>query len=647
MEYFVSKTGNDDNDGSCKAPFHTIGRAAQIALPGDVVTVSAGTYRELVDPFNGGMSQNKRITYRGKTGDTVKIKGSEVISGWKKLGDGIYSVEVSNDVFGKFNPFKIEMKGDWLASPSDRITHLGTVYIDEVAMYEAANLMSLKNAKERTSVKDFFSGKEVPELFSSRTKYQWFSEVRKNTTIIYGNFHTLNPNDHITEITVRPTVFYPSKTNIDYITVENFDLSQAASTWAPPTGGQIGLIGPHWSKGWIIQNNNIHNSKTCGISLGIDSSISDNYSLFEKDKHGYQYQIEAVFKGLHSHGWSKNQIGSHVITENLIHDCGQAGIVGHMGGAFCQITNNEIYNIGLMREFYGWEMAGIKLHAPIDTIIEHNYIHDAVMGMWIDWEAQGTRISRNIIVRNEKGISIEVSHGPFIVDDNIIDAPFAAEIASQGGAFVNNLIRGSFEIQEVLDRSTPYHIPHSTAIKGFSVVHKGDMRFFNNIFVYGDDSDDRAQGTEEFDGYPQSMKEYIDLVQNRHTGVPHRIDFDSVKQPIFIKQNIYVGGVKGTKDEINAKELKDDISLKIFEKGRDLWISFNILDDIKSLKNQVLTTQNFEPTHISGAAFEDEEGKSISFDRDIIGHQLKERFPGPLGKLVKGKNLLKIWERNG
>ncbi|WP_209332855.1 hypothetical protein [Lunatimonas salinarum] len=61
----------------------------------------------------------------------------------------------------------------------------------------------------------------------------------------------------------------------------------------------------------------------------------------------------------------------------------------------------------------GFEMGGIKLHAPIDVAIKDNCIHDAFKGMWIDWQAQGIRISGNLMFDNSwMDIHLEVSHGP-------------------------------------------------------------------------------------------------------------------------------------------------------------------------------------------------------------------------------------------
>ncbi len=81
-EYHVSVKGDDTNKGTTKAPFQTISRAAEVARPGDVITVHEGTYRERINPPRGGESDTKRIVYRAATREKVIIKGSEVIKDW-------------------------------------------------------------------------------------------------------------------------------------------------------------------------------------------------------------------------------------------------------------------------------------------------------------------------------------------------------------------------------------------------------------------------------------------------------------------------------------------------------------------------------------------------------------------------------------
>ena len=75
-EYHVAKSGNNANEGSAAKPFLTIQRAADVAQPGDVITVHEGIYRERVDPPRGGTSDNQRIVYQAAPGETVTIKGS-------------------------------------------------------------------------------------------------------------------------------------------------------------------------------------------------------------------------------------------------------------------------------------------------------------------------------------------------------------------------------------------------------------------------------------------------------------------------------------------------------------------------------------------------------------------------------------------
>lgn len=300
-------------------------------------------------------------------------------------------------------------------------------------------------------------------------------------TDIYANFQEADPNQELTEINVRSCCFYPERTGINYITVRGFEMAQAACQWAPPTAEQAGLLGAHWSKGWIIENNIIHDGKCSGISIGKERTTGHNFSTRYHKKPGYQYQMEAVFRAKKI-GWSKETVGSHIIRNNVIYDCGQNGIVGHMGCVFSRIEDNEIYNIGVKHEFFGYEIAGIKLHTAIDVELIHNNIHHCTLGTWLDWQAQGAHISRNLYYANDRDLMVEVTHGPYLVDNNIFASAYNFDNVAQGGAYVHNLCCGIMRRVDVLDRSTPYHFPHTTDIAGCAVVFSGDDRLYQNIF---------------------------------------------------------------------------------------------------------------------------------------------------------------------
>ncbi|MGC9375580.1 MAG: DUF1565 domain-containing protein, partial [Bacteroidales bacterium] len=91
-EYHVSVKGKDDNPGIFSQPFRTISAAANIALPGDVITVHEGVYRERVDPQYGGLNNNQRIVYKAAENEDVWIKGSEVVNTWEKYKDNVWKV---------------------------------------------------------------------------------------------------------------------------------------------------------------------------------------------------------------------------------------------------------------------------------------------------------------------------------------------------------------------------------------------------------------------------------------------------------------------------------------------------------------------------------------------------------------------------
>ena len=90
--YHVSTAGLDINPGTQSKPFKTISAAAKVAQAGDMITVHEGVYRERVNPPRGGTSDDKRITYQAAKGEKVVIKGSEVVTGWKKVKNDTWKV---------------------------------------------------------------------------------------------------------------------------------------------------------------------------------------------------------------------------------------------------------------------------------------------------------------------------------------------------------------------------------------------------------------------------------------------------------------------------------------------------------------------------------------------------------------------------
>lgn len=636
MEYHVAKNGSDHGEGTKQDPFLTINKAASVAVAGDIVTVHEGVYREWVKPKYKGLSDCRRIIYQVAEGENVIIKGSEVIENWQHVKGTIWRADIDNDLFGTFNPYQEKIFGDWLVT-IDETKHLGDVYLNGMSFYEVSSFEELKAPELKAEGYEYQAKQVAPACNRKQAEYVWYAEVGQTETTIYANFQDANPNEELVEINVRRSCFYPEETGIDYITVRGFEMAHAATPWSPPTADQPGLIGPNWSKGWLIEDNIIHDAKCSAISIGKEKSTGHHYRSIRKDKPGYLYQLEAVFTAERS-GWSKESIGSHIIRNNTIYNCGQNGIVGHLGCVFSEIYDNHIFNVGLKREFFGHEIAGIKLHAAIDVQICHNRIHDCTRGLWLDWQTQGTRITRNIFYQNNRDLYVEVSHGPYLVDHNILGSQHALDNFAQGGAYVNNLFAGKMVQRKVLDRATQYHLPHSTKVAGFAPVYGGDDRFYNNLYFGKEGIPD--VGTSHFKGYPTSLEKYIEAIEHGD----HE-KFAKVEQPVYINCNAYFNGANAYEnEEHNWIEADFDPKFEIIDQGDEVYLSCVLPDSFEQMLGHLQSTETLARVRIVDCEFENPDGTKLVIDQDLLNQKRsKQSSLGPLTELKKGKNRIKVW----
>lgn len=654
----VATTGSDQAGGSEDAPLRTIDRAAVLAEPGDTVLVHGGEYREWVKPRRGGLSDRRRITYQAASGEHVVIKGSERVTGWEPDGGTVWKATVPASLFGAFNPFAEEIDGDWIVYPSRTSPkkHLGDVYLDGRSFFEVLDRAAVTDPPLRTEVLDDWTRTPDPTRDPEQTRLVWFAEVGVDETTIWANFQGADPNEALAEVNVRRSVFSPTEHHLDYITVRGFELAQAACPWAPPTADQPGLIGPNWAKGWIIEDNVIHDAKCSAVSLGKEASTGDNFATRRRDKPGYQYQLESVFSARQI-GWDKEHIGSHVVRRNTIYDCGQNGIVGHLGCVFSTIEDNHIYNIALKREFYGYEIAGIKLHAALDVVIRHNRIHDCSLGTWLDWQTQGTRVSRNLYHANKRDLFIEVSHGPHLVDHNVLASPVSLELFSQGGAFVANLLCGTVMREPVLERPTPYHVAHSTQVAGYAAILGGDDRWIGNVFLGGDPATAYAadarrgpdriigSGTASYDGHPASLEEYLAFVDDPSRGDHER--FSEVSQPVYIRDNVYAGGATAFEGEQGHTLLGDaPVHAQVVEEGDAVYLDTRLPEGFDAARVGVVSGGELERVRFVDEEFEEPDGTPAVLDTDLVGARKTDGqtySAGPVGGLGSGESRTRVW----
>jgi hypothetical protein len=737
-EFHVSISGNDSNRGTKSAPLRTIQRAADLAQPGDTITVHEGVYRERINPPRGGTSDRRRIVYRAAPGARVEIKGSEVIKGWTQVQEDVWKVTLPSSFFGSFNPYTNLIRGDWF-NPRGREHHTGAVYLNGDWLTEAVNLEEVLMPAGKSPAwltqpdpgyllnvawlrpihgdgsaaripaasfaaqqgvqtaacseggecigwiehgdwvryerVDFGMGTEQVEIraasataggiielrldapdgellgtcavgntgdwqswssFKTRIKpvsgiktlclvfksrrvespkspalnpQLWFAQADESNTTIWAQFKGVNPNEQLVEINVRQTVFYPDQPGRNFITMHGFVMRHAATPWAPPTAEQIGLIGTHWSKGWIIESNVVSHSVCSGIALGKHGDEHDNTSADTAE--GYVKTIERA----HAFAipWRKENIGHHIIRHNTISHCEQAGIVGSLGAAFSTVEGNVIHDIHVRRLFTGAEMAGIKFHAAIDTTIRGNHIHRTCRGLWLDWMAQGTRVTRNLFHDNgpSEDLFMEVNHGPFMVDNNLFLSPISLFDMSQGGAYAHNLFGGRIIWRPELSRETPWHPAHSTTVAGLANLKGGDNRFHNNLFV--------GSGLAAYDAAPFPL----------HTG-----------------GNVYYQGARPHAQEANPISMTDhNPALRLIEEGGRAYLHFTSVKPPRQPETTLVTTKQLGEAKIPGLPYVDPYGSELKINTDYFGKRRSASRPvaGPFETTRHGSLEQVVW----
>ena len=560
-EIHVSTEGSDSGLGTAARPYGTISKAASVVKPGDTVTVHGGTYREWVKPVKGGTGEDNRITFRAAPGERVVVKGSERITSWEQQENGVWKAEIRNSFFGDYNPYELKVSGPWLNY--GQWHHRGGVYLNGRAFLE----------------------KKTPREVAQE-KHTWHCEVKDGSTTIRANFGEADPNAEMTEINVRRSLFMPEVTGLRYITVDGFHFKHAAPNWAPPTLElQQGAVGPRMGKNWVIRNCTIADSRCVGIILGHAPGV--DYS-----------DIDAY--------------GDHVIRDNVIRRCGQAGIAGQKGATRSLITHNLIEDTNYRREFGGWETAAIKFHNSVDTVIRDNLIRgvyhqrQGAFGIWIDFGNQGVRISRNIIYDTQAAtVFLEMNHGPILVDNNVLIGQ-DVKSNSEATVFAHNLfVDCGYTYRPDTRRQSAYYKPHTTRAVGRRSGTAREDKWYNNIFVRAG-----LEGVKDAPGYESDY-------------------------------NAFLGGA-GKSSFDDAHSVVDDyapeIDVKTYDDGAK--VSFTVNDAPFGLDGPRVDADMVGVFTTVGQTIEDRYGNPIAVEMDINGRRREKFFAGPLANLTRGRNAI-------
>ena len=643
MNYYVSASAFRSGCGTKESPFKTIQEAANIAMPGDEVIVAPGVYREYVNPKHAG-TENARITYRSEEMRGAVITGAEPVKNWERYQGDVYVSRIPNGIFGDYNPYTVPVSGDWYFAPDP--VHTGEVYLNGKAMYEVLDL-------EKVLHPVVYRRSWDPEA----TLKTWYTKQEDGATLIFANFGGKNPNEENVEINVRRNVFYPSEEGIGYITVSGFVIRQAATQWAPPTAYQDGMIGPHWSKGWIIEDCEIL-ANICSRTMTISGRRSTRRMA----------RRQSATTSCRRRMKAGRRSGSvHILSAATTSTTAGRPVSSAIWAEYFQSLRTMRSTISITSRISPERRSAesrcmrLLMCRSAGTIF---ITAREVCGSTGRHRARASRRTCSMTIRRRpERISHRSSDSAKIFSSRFHTA---RRISTEGIAFVHNLIAGSFtwvgdgvmnnSVRLPSPRYTPYHVPHRTEVAGFMTIQHGDARFYNNIFVQQPVDEEYVAhakecgtekqynficGTKPYDGYP-TAKAYFEQFG------PWNIEDESSKDkfydhmPVYTGGNVYFNGAEPCDSEEGAYvDETDHVMLKLISEDGHMKLETNLYDFLPASKNETISTavlgEAFEPEE----KFENPDGSPITFNQDYFGdHRAVNPVSGPFEGAAQSRKVL-------
>ncbi|MTI33389.1 right-handed parallel beta-helix repeat-containing protein [Xanthovirga aplysinae] len=398
---------SDENPGTLELPLKTINKAAQLVKAGERILIYSGIYRETIRPKNEGSGAEKMISYESAPGERVIIRGSRILNtSWEQrqaktdaIDDStftyswsrkIWMTKISDDFFEYgYYPFKLPN-----ITPEEHKLMPWAKLVKELAPYNSKRALIFQNGKRMIQLEDYGDLSKVPGSF-------WVSQ--DGETVHIHPFGGKDPNNDFFEVGVQSYLFKPQKIGMGYIQIRGLTFEHCANGFLRTSTGAVTALGGHH---WIIEDNTIRQNNSSGLEFG--------YYAFEfKDPNPENIQPRR-----------DEDLGGMIIRNNLIYECGTAGIRSYSVKEGI-ITNNEIYNCGWQDAENYWECSGIKILKATKTLVKGNHIYNIQggNGIWLDWDIQFSRVTANIIhdIQNiQGGIFVEASKVPNLVDNNFI-----------------------------------------------------------------------------------------------------------------------------------------------------------------------------------------------------------------------------------
>lgn len=457
--YYVSKSGDDINNGSENAPFLSIEKASSLMTAGDTCFIMAGVYRELVEPQQSGTESNP-IVYINYQNDLVTISATENVSNWELHEGSIYKTSFTMELGRQNMVFCNNEPMDWARWPNNSDNNKYTVEGAEVSGGSGSTIeCTAIDASDWTggyvwylgahsgtswtreitasqSGKITFVGVDINKWpFSSHNPTVWRENEgnHRGQFYVFGKLQALDKEQEWYYDTTNQSIFFQAPGNVDPNNLET-EVAQRERTIYINNINYIHIIGLNafGGKAEITGTNCEIRNCTFKNCLQILDEL-DNTDAQVANAPIHVRASNTVIKnnvidgsslnGIYIQGWNGvtevtvknnqikncNTVGIHAspirsaatytkFISNTIHTTGRDGI--YCGGTNCEIAYNDVYDVMRINNdgglFYVVGNASDK-----NNEVHHNWFHDSWGPEYADGRCAGIYLDNN-----SKGYSV-------------------------------------------------------------------------------------------------------------------------------------------------------------------------------------------------------------------------------------------------
>ena len=152
-------------------------------------------------------------------------------------------------------------------------------------------------------------------------------------------------------------------------------------------------------------------------------------------------------------------------------------------------------------------------------------------------------------------------------------------------------------------------------------------------------------GTVGYDGHPASLEAYLALVADPTRGDHER--FKDVKQPVFIRDNVYAAGAKAFEAEQGATVLAgSDVTAAVVDEGAEVYLECHLPAAFDNVRVDTVSGADLERVRFVDADFEEPDGTPVVLTADLVGADKTpaSSYPaGPLTALTSGSPRIRVW----